>query len=663
MPKPKKLAELLNMHAFEVEDLRKQKGDAIFDVAVLPNRAHDCLSHIGMAREISAITKGRLTLPKGKSLRAASGSLRPLKVRIEAAALVPRYSSLVMEGVQIKKSPKWVQDRLEAVGVNSINNVVDITNYVMLETGQPLHAFDYDQIRGGTMTVRTSRKGENVATLDDQTLSLPEGILVIEDRHGLIDLAGIKGGKATGISAETKHIVIHAVTYDASTIYGAKKALRYTTPAADLYAHGLDPNMTMPALERARELLSQAGAGGKPVQVIDHYTKKLLPARIPLKLSYAESLLGMKIPSHEAKRILESLDCKVEQEGDLLRVQAPTRRMDLRIAEDLVEEIGRLMGLDNIPSSFPVASLTPSLRNQELFWQDMMRDLLKTAGFTEVYNYSFIGEKSLSKIAFTESDKATLVELENPVSSDFKYLRSTLLDNLLSNAAENQKNAEQIRIFEIGKIFRRERGKATEALMLGGVLDGDSFYEAKGVVDSVCRGLGIAETWYDEYQQTPEKSRMGLWHMGKSAEIKVAGAEIGFVGEISKNVLSSLKIARPIAAFHIDAQALARLASEEKAYVPVSKYPSSIRDISLLLPKETKVVDIMNRVDAEGGALVEDIDLFDMYEGTGIPQDKKNLAFHITYRASDRTLTSKEVDEAHNKIVQTLEENPDWEVR
>ncbi len=313
LPKPDKLADLLNMHAFEVEALRQAQGkkDWILDVDVLPNRAHDCLSHVGMAREIAAITKLKLTIPKTKVIQTQKGTVKPIKVRIQSSELVPRYTALVIEGITLKKSPKWLAARLQTVGMNSINNVVDLTNFIMLELGQPLHAFDYDQIKGSEMTIRAAQKDEKLETLDGKTLSLPKGVLVIEDAEHLIDLAGIKGGKMSAISMNTKNIVLQAANFNAEAIYRAKSQLNYTTQAADLYSHEIDPNLTMLALERAATLLSELGIGRKITQLLDIYPKKVQPKRIALRMQFLESMLGISIPQKEAKQILESLDCKV----------------------------------------------------------------------------------------------------------------------------------------------------------------------------------------------------------------------------------------------------------------------------------------------------------------------------------------------------------------
>ncbi|MBI2577454.1 MAG: hypothetical protein HYV77_01270 [Candidatus Wildermuthbacteria bacterium] len=280
---PKKLETLLAMHAFEVEEVTRAGKDWIFDISVLPNRAHDTWNHLGMAREVAAITGQTLVEPEKSTLTVKRGTLKPLQTTITAKELVTRYAALVIEGIKVRESPKWLKDRLEAVGINSINTIVDVTNYVMLEIGQPMHAFDYDKIQGHKMLVRKAVKGEELVVLDDSKLSLPEGALVIEDANGLIDLAGIKGGKVSGISEETKNIVLQAAAFDSENIYRTKKQLDYRTQAADMYAAGLDPNIAETGLKRAWYLIQQLG-GGTLTQIIDIYPKKTRPTVISLDL-------------------------------------------------------------------------------------------------------------------------------------------------------------------------------------------------------------------------------------------------------------------------------------------------------------------------------------------------------------------------------------------
>ncbi len=666
LPEPEKLADLIALHAFEVEALRQAQGkkDWILDIAVLPDRGHDALNHLGIAKEIALLGKNHVKPFPRKKARAAKGSLPKLKVSIRAKHLVPRYTAVVIEGIEVTQSPLWLKERLKAVGVNSINNIVDIANYVMLDIGQPLHAFDFDAIQGNRMVIRESRENEKIEVLDGSTLTLPQGALVIDDAKRVIDLAGIKGGRVSGITEHTKNIVLQAANFDGQTIYNTKKKLQYASQAANIYSYGLDSSITIDGIERALALLEQIGLKGKVVQVIDMYPRKRKPMTIGLNMEDIESILGISIPEKTARDILKRIGCTVKpRTKHAWQVTPPQRRLDLKIPEDLIAEIGRIHGYEKIKPEFIIAPFKPPEINFQVRWQERIKDSFREAGYTEVYNYSFIGKKDLNSFAYSNGEQKALLELQNPLSEDYQYLRGSLLENLVKNIASNQRAFSEIRIFEIGKVFGLENGKVKETLMLGAMIQADNpFYEMKGMCDFLLNSLGITSSWYDEYEATPN-NRPVLWHQGRSAEIKIDSVEIGFLGEISPRLALNLKIAKPLGALHIHLDKLILMASEEKEYSAPSKFPASTRDIAIAVPLQTKVAEVMNIMESAGGKLVEDIDLFDMYEGENLQEHKKSLAFHIVYQADDRTLTGKEVDTLHNQIIKAVEENPEWEVR
>ncbi len=556
---------------------------------------------------------------------------------------------------------------MEAVGIRSINNIVDLTNFLMLETGQPFHAFDYDKILGQKMILRQSKQGEKVITLDDMERILDDGMLIVEDEKRLIDLVGIMGGKLSEIDSKTKNIVLQAGNFDRKTIYRTTKKLDQSTDASNIYIQGIDPNLTTSALERAYFLLEKLG-GGKIIQIIDVYPKRVFPKRIKLDLDYIESLLGIKMPQKEIKNILQRLDFKYyENTSCSALVEVPTRRIDISLPEDLIEEIGRIYGYQKIPTIFPVSSLVPPKRNEEIFWEDITKNILKEAGLTEVYNYSFISEKDVKLFGFRN-----LIELENPLSEEQKFLQPSLIPNLLKNIQKNQEHFNEIRIFELGKVFestpkqslKDATGQAKiEKRMLSGLLTGDMFYQVKGIIDLLIGKLGISDICYDEYRTASEEAKISWWHSFKCAEIRISGEQIGFLGEISPRILESFKIKSKLVYFDIVFEKLLKIASEEHEYRPISKFPAAIRDIAILVPREIRIEEVLNVIEIAGGSLVRDVDLFDIYEGEQLPEGKKNLAFHIIYQAEDRTLSSKEIDEIQNKIIRTLEKNPEWQVR
>ena len=653
------------MHFAEVGEIKREGKDFSLDIDVRPNRSADCFSHIGIAREIAAITNSKLLEPaskieEDKELKAKNF----IKVEVKNSGDCRRYTSRVITGVKVGPSPQYIRKMLKVCGLRPINNIVDIANYVMLETGQPLHTFDGDKLEGKKIIVRFAKKGERIVTLDGEKYDLDNEILVIADAEKPVAIAGIKGGKSPEIDEKTNIVVLESANFNPKTIRNSSKSIDLKTDASLRFEHGVDPNLTEIAINRAAFLIQKIAKGKVSQGKIDIYPRKILPNKIKLDLDYVKNLLGILIPEKEIKNILEKLGFKVSG-SKILSIEVPTRRLDVLTQEDLIEDIGRVYGYQKIPTIFPLASLIPPRRNLNVFWEDSTKDILKEMGFNEVYNYSFISENDAEALNY---GKGELIELENPLSSDHQYLRPSLIPNLLKNIADNQKNFQDIKIFEIGNIFKKfvtkkSAQKPAEKVMLTGVLTGDAFYQTKGVIDSLLNKIGISDIWYNEYNPTPEESKSCLWHLKKCAEIKVGREEIGFLGEISSRVANNFKVEKKIAVFDLDFGKLSSLASEESEYRPVSRFPAAVRDIAVLIPRLTKVEEVLRKIQKNGGDLVKDVDLFDIYEGESIEEGKKNLAFHIIFQSEDKTLSSQEIDLLQNKIIKALEENPEWQVR
>jgi len=674
LPQPQKLAELLTMHSFEIEEIKKAGSDWILDIDVLPNRACDCFSHLGIAREITAITnlKYRKVVPllrEDEKLKAKDF----VKVEVKNKIACPRYTARVVTDVKTGPSPKWIQERLKVCGLRPISNVVDIANYVMLETGQPLHAFDREKLEGRKIIVRFAKKGEKIVTLDEEKYDLDEDVLVIADAKKPIAIAGIKGGKGPEIDKRTKTIVVESANFGPRVIRRASKKIGLVTDASLRFEHGISPNLTEEAINRAAYLIKEVSGGKVTRGLIDFYPKKNLPKRIKLDFDYIERLLGTEISKNKVKDILKRLEFRIiDIKPQSILVEVPTFRLDINIPEDLIEEIGRIYGYQKIKAVFPLASLILPRRNLDVFWEDISKNILKEAGFSEVYNYSFVSEKDINLYLanqykpphqnFGGGDKSAVIEVENPISIEQKYLRPSLIPNLLKNIQRNQKNFEEIKIFELGKIFYPLK---TEKRMLTGLIAGKNseFFQAKGAVDLLLRKLGISNIWYDSWQSIPTESKISIWHPKKCAAIKIDHQKIGFLGEISPKVLDKFKIDRKIIIFDIDFEKLSKLSSEEVIYQPISRFPAAVRDISVLAPRKTKVVEVLNKINIAGGSLVRDVDLFDIYEGEELPEGKKNLAFHIIYQSEVRTLKSEEIDKIHQKIIKALGKELKWQVR
>ena len=667
LPKPEKLAELLIMHSFEVSEVRRFNKDWILDIDVLPNRGPDCFSHLGITREISAITGLKYTAdicqPKEDK---EIGAKDFIKLEMKDKVACQRYTARVIIDAKIGFSPKWMRERLETCGLKPINSIVDIANYVMLETGQPLHAFDGKKLEGKKIVVRFAGQDEKITTLDGEKYDLEKETLVIADAKKPVAIAGIKGGKGPEIDLETKVIVLESANFNPQVIRRTSKRIDLKTDASWRFEHGIDPNLTELAVNRAALLIQEITGGRVLHGLIDFYPKKTFPKIVKLELDYVESLLGVKIPQREIITILNSLGFKVKNPKlKIIEVEVPTFRLDISIPEDLIEEVGRIYGYQEIPPQFPIAALIPPERNLDIFWKNLSKDTLKEAGLAEVYNYSFICEKDREIFKYGREE---IIEVENPTSLDFQYLRPSLIPNLLKNTEKNFRNFKEIKIFELGKIFSKNqisknKERVNEKRMLTGLITGQAFYQLKGMIDLLLNKMGISNIWYDEYQPAPQESKKCIWQFQKCAEIKVNREKIGFLGEILPKLLDDLKIASRVTIFDVDFEKLSRLASEEHEYRPISKFPSAVRDIAILVPGEVKVDQVLNIIYDTGKELIYNVELFDIYEGEELPAGKKNLAFHIIYQAEDRTLTSEEIDNIQDKIIRSIEKEKGWEVR
>lgn len=669
LPQPEKMANLLTMKSFEVSEVKKTKKDWVFNIDVLPNRAFDCFSHFGVAREISAITGYKYRFPHYKVKENNSLKINDLcSVEIKESNSCSRYMARFIVDVKVGSSPQWLKDYLESCGLRSINNIVDIANYVMLETGQPLHAFDADKIENKKIIVRFAKDKEKVIALDDKEYELNKNILVIADNKKILGIAGIKGGKEAEISFATKRIILESANFNSQIIRKGSQMVNLKTDASLRFEHGFSPVLTELAINRASFLIQKIAGGKVAKGIIDFYPKVDKPLKIRLELLFVQKTLGNNLPSKLIFSILKNLGFKIiSAEKDIIDVEVPLFRLDIKNREDLVEEIGRIYGYENLEPVMPKTLINLPEKNLNIFWEDFVKDILRSIGFIETYNYSFISDKDAQIFGYKNSKNGSsgqlkeskLIEILNPVSEEFKYLRPVLLVNLLKNVARNKRNFSQIKIFEIGNVFINPN---KEKKMFSGLIIGESFYELKGVIDLVFEKLGIVDLWYDEYQAKPE-DYFYFWEKERCAEIKINNQKVGFLGEISFSALQKLKIKDKIVAFDIDFDKLVQLASQEHEYRPLSRFPEAIRDIAVLVPLYTKVEEVLNGIEEVKTDLIRDIKLFDIYEGEEIPEGKKNLAFHIVYQAKDHTLTSEEINQVQDKIIKALQKNPLWQVR
>ncbi len=675
IPEPQQLADVLTMRIFEVEEVKKAGDDFLLDIKILPNRAVDCMSHLGIAREIAAITKTKFKEPIGQINESHDKKTSDyLAVEVKEKKLCPRYSGRVVLNIKVGESPEWLKNKLETCGLRPINNIVDITNFVMLETGQPLHAFDLDKISDGKIIVRRAKKGEKIITLDEGRAEreLNDNILVIADKAKPIAIAGIKGGRGTEIETNTKNIIIEAANFEAVNIRKSSKALNLRTDASIRFENRPDINLTLPALERCAMLVKEIAGGEIAEGAVDVAATAVKPWNVGVEHDYIESLLGVKLASGDIMDIFEILALPAEiikkDKSIFYEILAPTRRSDLQTAEDLIEEIGRFYGYENIKPVLPNCLLIPALKDEQLIYVDKIKSMMQGFGYSEVYNYSFISEDDKEFYGL-----ADLAEVLNPYSRDQKYLRPNLAVGFIKNIQENKpylagsRFVNALRLFEIGDVFFEGGDKIVETRKFGGLLfmenkkSGEAFYELKGVVETLFDKLGLSDVWEDDYIQggLPINFK-NILQIGKVSQIKIGDKAIGWLGKINEDILERLEIKGRVAIFEINFTDIISFINEEREYEPPSKFPAITRDLAVLSSEDTKVENILNVIEGAGGGLLDDVNIFDIYEND--KEDIKSFAFHLVFQSYEKNLTDSEVNKLMEKIIKAIEDEG-WEVK
>jgi phenylalanyl-tRNA synthetase beta chain len=664
-------AELLSSKAFEV----KEASDDVLDIDILPNRP-DALSHLGVARELAALAGQRFVAPVYEY---RTGTHPAVRVDIEDAAACPRYSALVVRGLRVGPSPDWLRERLERCGLNSINNVVDVTNYVMLELGQPMHAFDIRRV--DRIIVRCARTEETLQALDEArtTYALTPEVLVIADGTVPLAIAGVKGGANSGISDDTTDVLLEAANFDPVSIRATARFLELRTDASVRFSFGVDPNLTAPALMRAAELLAQVAEGRADGDIIDAYPTPVHPWRLKLETSHVRAVLGVQIADGQIRGILTSLGFEVETEDDALMVTVPTRRLDIRAPEDLIEEVGRVYGYDSIPSVAPVVSAYDERSwtavDEASAWDEyatireraQILRILAGAGYSEVYNYSFLSDELAGVLKLSG-----MHELAQPQSDQYRWLRTSLVPRLLVNLRDNLRYSGVVRILEHGHVFAKVgQGREDTRLALAMASRGgqtELFYELKGALDVLFRRLGIGDMVFDDAEPMPfDAGAVNATLTGRRAVIRTeTGAVIGFIGMVHPRIADALKLKGTAAVAELDLRALIVHAQQEREFEPLPKYPAVVRDIAVMVEADVKIDDILQVIQgADAAGLVQDVDVFDIFvptgkEKLGAEDDKpdygKSVAFHVTYRAADHTLTDAQAQAAEDAIKVALQE-------
>ncbi|MCL4397501.1 phenylalanine--tRNA ligase subunit beta [Patescibacteria group bacterium] len=640
MPFPK-LAERMSEVGLTIETWREVEGDIIFDPEVTPNRG-DWMSITGIAREVAAATGTKYTAPK---LIAPPDKVKnPLEIKYkEDLKICPKTSTVIIRNVKVKSSPEWLQKRIKQIGLRPINNLVDITNYVLWLYGNPLHVFDYDKIRGHTMSVELAKGGEEFRSLDGINYRLPKDAIVIKDLGRVIDLPPLKGGENTAVSAETKNVLLHSIVCDPVLTRRVSQALGLRSDSSAVSERGVDPNGTTKAVLKALELILEL-AGGEVASPLMDVPEKPFPSwTVEVSHEHLERVLGIPVKPEKAKEIWESLELKTAMRqlsnGTMYSIEIPTFRNDLHIEEDLVEEVGRMIGYNSFPKTLP-ASPVPTTKVAYVHDYDFdyqIKQILKGAGYSEIYSYSLISEEQLNKLGINPSKT---LRVDNPISKEYEYLRPVLIGNLLESLKLNLPNFSDIRLYEMGKIYRGDScDKATEELWVDAILSGEKFYQAKGIIENVLDQLGI------DFEIVPAEP--DSWtHPGRTAWVQIEKKTIGFIFEIHPRLLAKFGINSRTTYWSLNRDILYKTANTNKVYSPISKYPPVIEDVSLVIPDKVLVGEVVDII--KENKLVSSVEMIDQHESS--------KTFRITYLDPTKNLTDKEVAEVKTKILKSLKE-------
>jgi phenylalanyl-tRNA synthetase beta chain len=650
-------------------------GDIVLELEITPNMAR-CLSVIGVAREVAALTGQGLRVPPHQPKAEGPAIEGQVRVSIEDPGLCARYAAMLLKDVRIGPSPGWMQRRLSYAGMRPISNIVDITNYVLLEWGQPLHAFDYDKLRqraGGKaphIIVRPARAGETLTTLDEGNkttpLKLTMGMLIIADEAGPIALAGIKGGAETMVTESTRNVLLESANFDFLCIRRTMKALNLPSEASVRFSKGIHPETVKPAAERAAELMRQHGSATVCRGIVDVYPRPLPPRSIELKMAEVRRILGMDMPRSECVRILRALAFQVEEIGaDALRATVPPHRIDMEEGPaDVIEDLVRLYGYDKLPATLLADQLPPQRTNQPLVFEERLRDRLVALGLQEVITYALTTEEREKPLGLPPCE---YVRLQNPISSEREVMRHSLLAGVLDVAAANLQHTNDVRLFEIGSVYlpRSDKKLPDEPRRLAVVLCGVrrqefwteatdtppqplDFFDLKGILEALLTDLHVANVAYRPIEAP-------ALHPGRGAELVVGERVIGPFGELHPKIAEAFNLGgRAVLVGELDLEALRSVLLVRYLYQPVPRFPPALRDLAVIVEEPMPAERVAGEIRAAGGGLLRDVRLFDLYRGENIPAGHKSLAYALTYQADDRTLTDNEVKKAHDKIMGRL---------
>jgi phenylalanyl-tRNA synthetase beta chain len=642
-----------------------QLKDFMIEIGLTPNRP-DCLSVVGVAREVAAMCDQKLNLPKPEIAESAEKIEAQTSVTIEDAEYCPRYAARMIKGVKIGPSPDWMVRRLEAVGMRSINNVVDVTNYVMMELGHPMHAFDFKFLEEGRIVVKRAQQGEKFTTLDDQEHEMIAEDLMICDGKKPVAMAGIMGGLNSEVQDDTEDILLEAAYFKPTAIRRTSKRHGLHTESSHRFERGADIDMIPVALDRAASLIAELGQGEVLAGVIDNYPEALQTPVLELNLSKVKALLDIPVDLQTVQVLLESIGLQVEDgsAADQLKVTVPSFRPDIEREVDLIEEVARLYGYDDIPVTMPVGTVDAVVPPKRQQVQNMLRNTIVSCGFSEAMNYSFYGTDAVEKLGVAEDDpRRQQVKILNPLSEDQAVMRTSLVPSLLETVSRNLAyRSNDLRLFELRPVFLPQAGETCkERLTLTAIACGRrqpegwaqsaeqiDFYDLKGAVEQLLDAVYVAEIEFSVTEPEP------YLHPGKSCRLLQGKKQLGSIGEVHPQVLAAFDIDQPVFLLELDVEALLGIAGDYNKFKPLSRFPDVIRDSALLLDESVSAAEVMDIIHRTKVKFIENAVLFDLYTGKGIPEGKKSLAVRVRYRDLEKTLTEDEVAKGHNKLIKSI---------
>ena len=630
-------------------------NDVVFEYEVTSNRV-DCYSVIGIAREAAATFRREFHPPVVKETGNEEDVNDYIKVSVENTDLCPRYCARVVKNIKIGPSPEWMQRRLASVGIRPINNLVDITNYVMEEYGQPMHAYDLDTIAGRQIVVKTAQDGDKFTTLDGQERKLDKEVLMICDGEKEIGIAGIMGGENSMITDNVQTMLFEAACFDGVNIRKSSKRVGLRTDASGKFEKGLDPNNAKAAIDRACQLVEEMGAGEAVGGTVDVYGKVKEPVRVPFDAAKINALLGTEITEAEMLGYFEKIG--LEYDAAAKEVIAPTFRHDLFCLADLAEEVARFYGYDNIPTTLPSGEATAGKLSFKLKVEEVARDIAEFCGFSQGMSYSFESPKVFDKLLLpADSVLRNTVEIMNPLGEDYSVMRTTSLNGMLTSLATNyNRRNKDVRLYELGNIYLPKQLPLTELpeermqFTLGMYGNGD-FFSMKGVVEEFFEKIGMKQK--ETYDPNAGKPYL---HPGRQANIIYEGRVVGYLGEVHPDVADHYGIGERAYVAVIDMPEILEYATFDRKYNGIAKYPAVTRDISMVVPKNILAGQIEEVIETKGGSYLERYALFDLYEGAQIKPGFKSIAYSIVFRAKDKTLEESDVAAAMKKILSALEE-------